>query len=98
MPGVKFDWDPNKADANEQDHRVSFDEAKEVFFDPNAVDQFDADHSITEPRYNIIGLSSRRLLFVVYTERADDVIHLISARKATRRDRKEYEQANRQRR
>jgi hypothetical protein len=94
MPCVKFDWDPDKAKANERDHRVSFDEAKEVFFDPNAVDQFDPDHSIEENRYNIIGFSSRRLLFVVYTEHADDVIHIISARKATKRDRAEYERAN----
>lgn len=95
MPRVKFDWNPDKADENERKHGVSFDEAQEVFFDPNAIDQFDADHSITESRYNLIGLSSRRLLFVVYTERADDVMHLISARKATKRDRTEYEQANR---
>ncbi len=94
MPRVKFDWDPNKAAANERDHRVSFDEAKEVFFDPNAVDQFDPDHSIEEARYNIIGFSSRRLLFVVYTEGTDGVIHIISARKATKRERTEYERAN----
>jgi hypothetical protein len=96
MPRVKFDWDPNKAAANERDHRVSFDEAKEVFFDPNAVDRFDPDHSIEEARYNIIGFSSRRLLFVVYTERADGVIHLISARKAAKRNRKDYEQSSQQ--
>jgi uncharacterized protein len=94
MPAVKFDWDSNKAAANEQKHGVSFAEAQEVFLDPNALDRFDADHSIIELRYNIIGLSSRRLLFVVYTEGADDVIRLVSARKATRRDQTEYEQAN----
>jgi hypothetical protein len=45
MPRVKFDWDPDKAAANQRRRGVSFDEAKEVFFDPNAVDRFDPDHS-----------------------------------------------------
>jgi hypothetical protein len=88
-----FDWDPAKADANFGDHGVSFEEAMEAFRDPNAVDEYDATHSDDEPRYALTGLSSRRLLFVVYTEKPG-VIWLISARKAEGSKRKRYEEEN----
>jgi uncharacterized DUF497 family protein len=90
---VRFEWDPNKAVINLRRHGVSFEEALEAFFDPNAVDDFDADHSEDEARYNLIGLSSRRLLFVAYTEPEEDVIHLISARKAEKKHRRIYAQS-----
>jgi len=63
---MRFEWDPDKAVTNLKRHRVSFEEAIEALFDPNAVDDFDPDHSSDETRFNLIGLSSRRLLFVVY--------------------------------
>jgi uncharacterized DUF497 family protein len=51
---MKFGWDDEKAEENFADHGVTFDEAQEVFFDPNAIDIFDSEHSTTaEPRYNI---------------------------------------------
>ena len=92
---MKFDWDDRKAEANLKAHDVSFDEAQEAFFDPNAVEFYDADHSTrTEKRYNLIGLSSRRLLFVVYTELEGPTVWIISARKAENKQRKLYEEGN----
>ncbi len=70
---MRFEWDPDKAATNLKRHRVSFEEAVEAFFDPTAVDDFDPEHSLEETRFNLIGLSSRRLLFVVYTQPEDDV-------------------------
>ena len=92
---MKFDWDNRKAEANVKVNDVSFDEAQEAFFDPNAVEFYDADHSIrTEKRYNLIGLSSRRLLFVVYTELEGPTVWIISVRKAENKQRKLYEEGN----
>lgn len=91
---MRFEWDPNKAEINLRRHKVSFEEAVEAFFDPEAVDDFDPDHSEQETRYNLIGLSSRRLLFVVYTEEAAEVIRLISARKAEKKHRRIYAQGH----
>ena len=82
-----------KAAVNLKTRGVSFNKAVEVFFDPNAVEGFDAEHSDEEDRFYIIGFSSRRLLFVVYAERLqDDVIRIISARKAEGKKQKEYEE------
>lgn len=89
---MRFVWDPDKAVINWQRHKVSFEEAREAFFDPQAVDDFDPDHSDEETRYNLIGLSSRRLLFVVYTEPARGIVRLISARKAEKKHRRIYAQ------
>jgi len=70
-------------------------EAQEVFFDPSAIDFFDSEHSTPqESRYNIIGFSSRRILFVAYTESQDKTIWLISARKAEAKYRRLYEEEN----
>jgi uncharacterized protein len=89
---MKFEWDQNKAVSNLSKHGVSFDEAMTVFDDPLYVDFFDPDHSYNEHRYIIIGLSlNNRLLLVAYTE-IEDAIRLISAREATRRERKDYEE------
>lgn len=89
---MKFEWNEEKAAINLKIHGVSFEEAIEVFFDPNAVEGFDSAHSIHEDRFYIIGFSSRRLLYVVYAERlAESVIRVISARKAEGKMQKEYE-------
>jgi uncharacterized DUF497 family protein len=90
---VRFEWDEVKAAANLRKHGVSFDEATEVFYDPSALQDFDPEHSVAEARFFIIGLSSRRLLYVVYAERAGDAVRIISARKADKSDRKFYERA-----
>ena len=85
---MRFDWDPSKAAANLKKHQVSFDEAKTVFFDDFAVQFFDEEHSETEERFIMLGMSSNaRLLVVCHCEREDgEVIRIISARKATKRE------------
>jgi uncharacterized DUF497 family protein len=90
---VRFEWDDEKAIANLEKHGVSFGEATEVFYDPNALEGFDAENSTEENRFFIIGLSSRRLLYVVYAERADDMVRIISARRAMNREQELYGQA-----
>ena len=89
---VRFDWDPVKADDNIKNHGVTFEEACEVFLDHNAWEAFDAFHSENEPRYIRIGLSSRRLLMTVFTETSGDLIWIITARRATAKEKKLYEE------
>ncbi len=89
---MRFEWDADKAGINLKKHRVSFEEAIAAFFDSDAVDDYDSEHSVGERRYNLIGLSGRRLLFVVYTEPEDSVIRIVSARKAEKKHRRIYEQ------
>lgn len=88
---MRFEWDDEKAVANLEKHGVSFGEATEVFYDPNALEGYDEAHSGAEGRFFIIGLSSRRLLFVVYAEREADAVRIISARRAVRKEQEEYE-------
>lgn len=90
---MRFEWDTDKAARNNQAHGISFDEAIEVFTDPNAFEDFDPSHSDVEPRYRRVGLSSRRLLLVVFAERAENVIRIVSARKSTTKERERYEEA-----
>jgi len=86
-----FEWDEEKADENLRKHGVSFDEAKTVFNDPFSVTIYDPDHSTDEQRYVDIGLSLKgRLVVVSYCERGD-AIRLISSRKATRKEQRDYE-------
>ncbi len=87
-----FEWDPEKARANEQNHEVTFAEASEVFDDDHSSSIRDPDHSLDEDRYLMFGVSKGgRYLVVSYTER-DDRIRLISARLMTPRERRAYEQ------
>jgi uncharacterized DUF497 family protein len=89
---MEFEWDENKAETNLAKHKVAFDEAATVFGDPLSVTFPDPDHSIDEDRYITIGTSDRdRVLIVSHTDR-EDRIRIISARKATRRERKAYEE------
>ncbi len=84
-------WDDEKARLNLEKHGVSFPEASVVFDDPLADVRLDREHSDEEERLKIIGFSSQsRLLLVVYTERGEDQ-RLISARRATAHERKQYE-------
>lgn len=86
---MEFEWDPNKAASNFRKHRVRFAEAVTVFEDPGLLTMLDDEPS--EERFIGLGISSVvRLLVVVYTSRADR-IRIISARKATRNERAEYE-------
>lgn len=88
---MRFEWDDQKAIANLKNHGVSFGEATEVFYDPNALEDYDAAHSDDEVRFFIIGLSSRRLLYVIYAERTGDMIRIISARRADQAEQQIYE-------
>jgi uncharacterized protein len=86
-----FEWDRNKARDNYRKHKVSFDEAVTVFYDPLAATFSDPDHSIREERFLTIGYSSRgRLLVISYTER-EAMIRIISARRATTKERRSHE-------
>ncbi len=89
---MKYQWDPEKATGNLSKHGVSFEEATTVFNDPLFIVFADPDHSLGEKRLIIIGESNRqRLLVVSYTERRN-AVRLISARKATRKERNTYEE------
>ncbi|MEX0611274.1 MAG: BrnT family toxin [Pirellulales bacterium] len=91
---LTFEWDEEKDLSNQRKHGVSFDEAKTVFGDPRSITIADEQHSDDEDRYIDIGISSRgRLIVVSYTKREPN-IRIISCRKATRSERKTYEQAN----
>lgn len=85
---ITFEWDPPKAAANLEKHQVSFKEAKSVFFDEFAVQFFDSDHSSDEERFLMLGMSSgAKLLIVCHCERErGEIIRIISARKATKRE------------
>ncbi|MBX3243087.1 MAG: BrnT family toxin [Acidobacteria bacterium] len=91
---MEFEWDPRKAAANYRKHGVSFDEAAEAFFDENAVELYDDSHSEKEIRYQLVGISKTRLLFVGYTLRSD-IIRIITARKANAKQEKYYNEQNR---
>jgi uncharacterized DUF497 family protein len=89
---VKFTWDPNKAQENLRTHGVDLREAATVFDDPLSTTFPDFDHSIDERRFLIIGMSALgRILVVSHTE-TGDTIRIISARSATRRERRFYEE------
>jgi hypothetical protein len=89
---VRFDWDDAKARENLRKHGVSFDEARTAFDDEHALLLPDPDHSADDERFVLLGLSSTlRVLTVVHWYIEDDeVIRLISARKATRSERTQY--------
>ena len=89
---LRFEWDPRKAVANARKHGVSFDEASTAFSDEQALVIPDPDHSKDEDRFILLGLSvALRLLVVIHCFREDDdVIRIISARKATKQESKDY--------
>ena len=90
--GYNFEWDPKKAEANLSKHGVSFREPVNAFGDPLSMNMADPDHSEGEERYIVLGMSDRyRLLVVSYTERPPRT-RIISARLATRHERKQYEE------
>ncbi len=89
-----YEWDEKKAKENLRKHKVSFEEAETVFDDPLSITVADPDHSTDEERWIDIGTSKKKqILVVVYTER-EKKIRIISARKATRAERKKYEKEN----
>lgn len=92
---MEFEWDKEKAKANFKKHGVSFEEAELAFEDKYGIETFDEFSSDEEIRYRLIALSPVRLLFVSYTIREEEIIRLISARKATSVERKFYNDAGR---
>jgi len=93
MP-LSFEWDERKAKTNLAKHGVSFEEASTVFGDPLSLTIPDPAHSQVEIRWIVLGQShQRKLLVVAHTDRGD-TIRIISARRATRRERKSYEESN----
>jgi uncharacterized DUF497 family protein len=88
----QFEWDSRKDAENRRKHGVSFEEAKTVFADEFALLLDDPDHSATEDRFVLLGLSATfRVVLVVHTYREpDDTIRIISARKATKYERQQY--------
>lgn len=91
---MKFSWNNKKASLNKKKHKVSFEEASTVFFDPLAKLATDPDHSKGENRMILIGHSQKsNLLFVVHIYKDEEnIIRIISARKATKKEKKDYEQ------
>lgn len=92
MKAIEFSWDSKKAHANMRKHGVSFDEASTAFGDANARLIFDPDHSNTEDRYILLGMTTRfRLVVVCHIYRKTErIIRIISARKATKHEVIEY--------
>ena len=91
---MKFEWDENIQQQNQQKHKISFEEATTVWTDPLALIAPDPTHSITEQREWIIGQSyESRILVVVFTMR-EETIRIISARPANKSERKKYVESN----
>ena len=91
---MDFNWDDAKAESNERKHGVAFTEAMTVFADPLSVTGYDPHPADDEDRFLTMGMSvNGRLLLVSHTDRGD-LVRIISAREATRRERKDYEDDN----
>jgi len=90
---IKFEWDSAKADSNEKKHGVSFEEAKSVFYDELAIQFYQNDNEEGEDRFLMLGLSAaHKVLMICHCERSSgNIVRIISARKATRNERKFYE-------
>lgn len=91
---IQFTWDENKNEINKKKHGISFEEATEVFSDDNAILFDDPDHSLEEDRFLIIGaIKSSKICIVSHCYKDDDnIIRLISAREATKRERTVYQE------
>ncbi|MFN8847265.1 MAG: BrnT family toxin [Bdellovibrionales bacterium] len=91
---MKFEWDEDKNKKNRKKHGIWFEEAQQIFDDANAIEFFDSNHSNNEDRFIMLGMSATsRILVVIFCERSiGNVIRIISARKATKKERKRYEE------
>ena len=90
--GYEFEWDAEKAESNARKHGVTFDEASTAFGDPLSLLMHDPDHSAEEQRYLLLGMSNRRRLLVVAFAERPPRTRLISARRASRPERRCYEE------
>ena len=89
---IKFEWDKKKNAANKKKHKISFEEARTVFYDENAILFFDEEHSDAEARYILLGYSENLKMLVVchcYIQNRE-VIRIYSARKATKNEKSYY--------
>lgn len=88
---MDFEWDEHKNQINQKKHGVTFDEAKTVFYDENALLEFDERHSADEDRFRILGCSGKgNILLVVHCIREETTIRIISSRKATKSEQLGY--------
>jgi len=93
---MRFEWDPGKNTSNFKKHGISFDEAVYVFSDKNALSIFDIDNILEEDRWITLGvIPEGKTLVVVHTDRSNNCIRIISARKATKGETKDYYEASR---
>ena len=94
MKSIQFNWDNNKAKSNLIKHKISFEEAKTVFDDDNARLIYDPEHSVDEDRFILLGLSYKlKVLTVVHCYKdSEENIRIISARKSTKNEEKQYKE------
>ncbi|WP_133512338.1 BrnT family toxin [Candidatus Thiosymbion oneisti] len=92
MKELRFEWDEKKDKANQRKHGVSFGEARTVFYDENAIQFYDPDHSGEEDRFILLGLSFKPQVLVVChcIQGSETVVRIISARRANKREEPEY--------
>jgi len=92
---MKYEWDENKNKLNQQKHEISFEEAKEVFDDPLQISKLDKRFSYFEERWITVGSTSQHKVLVVanlfFTDDGEEIIRIISARKANKQERESYE-------
>ena len=96
MDSIKFEWDNNKAQVNIKKHGISFNEASTVFLDEDAILFDDPEHSMEEERFMLLGMSNQaKMLIVCHCYRdTEDIIRIISARKATNTETQQYIEIN----
>lgn len=87
---MDFEWDNSKNELNQKKHKISFEEIKSVFEDDSAILFDDPDHSIAEQRFLIIGICIKGVCIVSHCYRENDTIRIISARKATKKEKEYY--------
>ena len=92
MCAIRFEWDENKNEINKRKHNISFEEAKTVFYDEDALLINDAEHTVDEDRFVLLGFSRNANLLVVChcCRDSESVIRIISARKATKSESRQY--------
>ena len=96
MNPIHFEWDESKNKLNKKKHGVSFEEARSIFYDENALEFFDPDHSQDEDRFIMLGLSVQfRVLVVCHCLRSGNFIRIISARKANALEEQDYWESKR---
>jgi uncharacterized protein len=91
---MELEWNANKAALNLQKHGVSFEDAALVFYDHGRIETYDGREDYKEDRWATIGVAYSAVLYVVYTVRTEEIVRLISARKANASERKQYREAN----